>query len=118
MPESPGFDPLALPAGALIEEFRRSTGFTVTELSGERVRATMSLQDDHHQPFGVVHGGVYAMAVEGVASYGATLAVFDQGMYAVGVNNNTDFLRPVIAGEVEVVGEPVLQEGPQQLWRV
>ncbi len=37
--------------------------------------------------------------------------VADQGMYAVGTNNNTDFLRPVTVAEVEVLAEAIFQ-GP------
>jgi uncharacterized protein (TIGR00369 family) len=105
-------------SGAMIEAFRRSTDYTLHELSGERVRATLSLHADHHQPFGAVHGGVYAIAVEGVASAGACAAVADRGQYAVGTSNTTDFLRPVDAAEVEVVAEPIFQGRTQQLWTV
>jgi 1,4-dihydroxy-2-naphthoyl-CoA hydrolase len=107
-----------MPSGAMIEEFRRSVDFKLHEVSGERVRATMSLSDEHHQPFGIVHGGVYAMAVEGVASAGACAAVADRGQYAVGTSNTTDFLRPVSVGEVEVLAEPIFQGRTQQLWNV
>jgi uncharacterized protein (TIGR00369 family) len=107
-----------LPSGALIEEFRRSTSFQIHELSGSRVRATLSLNADHHQPFGIVHGGVYATAVEGLASAGAAAAVADRGMYAVGTSNTTDFLRPVDTADVEVVAEPIFQGRTQQLWNV
>jgi 1,4-dihydroxy-2-naphthoyl-CoA hydrolase len=88
------------------------------ELSGSRVRATMSLNEEHHQPFGVVHGGFYALAVEGAASYGACAAVADRGMYAVGISNTTDFLRPVTVADVEIVAEPIFQGRTQQLWQV
>jgi uncharacterized protein (TIGR00369 family) len=107
-----------LPSGAAVEYIRRSTGYRIHELSGTRVRATMALDEAHHQPFGVVHGGVYAIAVEGVASAGACAAVADRGMYAVGTNNTTDFLRPVTVAEVEVLAEPVFQGRTQQLWEV
>jgi 1,4-dihydroxy-2-naphthoyl-CoA hydrolase len=105
-------------SGAMIEEIRRSTAYRLHELSGSRVRATMTLGEEHHQPFGVVHGGVYAIAVEGVASAGACVAVADRGMYAVGTSNTTDFLRPVTTAEVEVVAEPIFQGRTQQLWQV
>jgi uncharacterized protein (TIGR00369 family) len=68
-----------MPSGEMVEAFRRSTGFEIQELTGSRVRATLSLNEAHHQPFGIVHGGVYAMAVEGVASAGACAAVADRG---------------------------------------
>lgn len=106
------------PSGAMIEEFRRSTGWTLHELSGTRVRATMRLGDAHHQPFGIVHGGVYAIAVEGIASAGACAAVADRGLIAVGTSNTTDFLRPVREGEIEVVATALFQGRTQQLWQV
>ena len=107
-----------MPSGAAVEYLRDSARFRLHEVSGTRVRATLSLNEDHHQPFGRVHGGVYAIAVEGVASAGACAAVVDRGMYAVGTNNNTDFLRPVSVAEVEVVAEALFQGRTQQIWEV
>ena len=82
------------------------------------MRASLSLSEAHHQPFGRVHGGIYAIAVEGVASAGACAAVADRGMYAVGTSNTTDFLRPVAVDQVEVLAEPIFQGRTQQLWQV
>jgi uncharacterized protein (TIGR00369 family) len=107
-----------LPSGSAVEYLRASADYKLHELTGTRVRATMSLNEAHHQPFGRVHGGVYAIAVEGVASAGASAAVADQGMYAVGTNNNTDFLRPVTVADVEVLAEAIFQGRTQQLWEV
>jgi 1,4-dihydroxy-2-naphthoyl-CoA hydrolase len=106
------------PSGEAIEYVRRSANYRIHELSGTRVRAVLSLNEAHHQPFGRVHGGIYAIAVEGVASVGACEAVADRGMYAVGTSNTTDFLRPVVADDVEVVAEPIFQGRTQQLWQV
>lgn len=102
----------------MVEQLRRSADYRIHELSGARVRATLSLGPQHHQPYGIVHGGVYAIAVEGVASAGACAAVADRGQYAVGTSNTTDFLRPVAAADVEVVAEPIFQGRTQQLWNV
>ena len=107
-----------MPSGQMVEELRASANFTLLELSGTRVHASMMLNEDHHQPFGIVHGGVYAFAVEGVASYGANAAIADRGMYAVGVNNSTDFVRPMVSGKVDVIALPIFQGKTQQLWGV
>lgn len=107
-----------LPSGAAVEYIRESVDYKLHELSGTRVRATLSLNQAHHQPFGRVHGGIYAIAVEGVASAGACAAVAEQGQYAVGTNNTTDFLRPVAVADVEVVAEAIFQGRTQQLWEV
>jgi 1,4-dihydroxy-2-naphthoyl-CoA hydrolase len=106
------------PSGQAIEYVRRSANYRIHELSGSRVRATLSLNEAHHQPFGRVHGGIYAIAVEGVASIGACAAVADRGMYAVGTSNTTDFLRRVTVDNVEVLAEAISQGRTQQLWQV
>jgi acyl-coenzyme A thioesterase PaaI-like protein len=42
----------------------------------------------------------------------------DQGLVAVGVNNNTNFLAQMIEGRVDVVATPITQGRTQQLWQV
>lgn len=118
MPDPTSTSIAPMPSGEMIEAFRASANFAIHELSGARVRATMALDEAHHQAFGIVHGGVYAMAVEGVASAGACAAVAERGQYAVGTSNTTDFLRPVTVATVEIVAEPIFQGRTQQLWSI
>ena len=83
-----------------------------------RVVASIELGPDQHTPWGVVHGGAYTTAIESAASVGASAAVLDRGQFAVGVNNITDFLRPLVRGRVNIVAEPIHQGATQQLWQV
>ena len=92
--------------------------FEVGAASGSRVTGHVDLGPDQHTPWGVVHGGLYCSVVESAASIGASLAVQDRGQFAVGVNNNTDFLRAMTEGRIEVVAEPIQQGRTQQLWQV
>jgi 1,4-dihydroxy-2-naphthoyl-CoA hydrolase len=92
--------------------------FEITEATGSRVTGHVELGPDQHTPWGVVHGGVYCSVVESAASIGASTAVADRGQFAVGVNNTTDFLRPMTAGRLEVVAEPIQQGRTLQLWQV
>lgn len=101
-----------------LSAFLDALGMDFETVEPNRVVAWMELGPDHHTPWGVVHGGAYTTAIESVASVGASLAVLDRGQFAVGVNNNTDFLRPLVRGRVQVVGEPVHQGTSQQLWLV
>ena len=85
--------------------------------------AHIDLGLDHHTPWGVVHGGVYTIAVESAASIGASLVVRDRrqfavGIHAVGIHNATDFLRPATSGRAEVIAEPLQSGRGQQLWLV
>jgi acyl-coenzyme A thioesterase PaaI-like protein len=44
--------------------------------------------------------------------------VQDRGQFAVGVNNNSDFIRPMTVGRLDVVAEPIQQGRTLQLWQV
>jgi 1,4-dihydroxy-2-naphthoyl-CoA hydrolase len=107
----------ALDVGA-VSAFMAATGLAVTEVTGTRVTGYVALGPQHHTPWGVVHGGVYASVIESAASVGASAAVADRGQFAVGVNNSTDFLRPMSDGRLDVLAEPVQQGKTLQLWLV
>jgi uncharacterized protein (TIGR00369 family) len=98
--------------------FAAASGFQATEIGGSRVTGVVDLGPDQHTPWGVVHGGVYCTVIESAASIGASAAVLDRGQFAVGVNNSTDFLRPMTSGRLDVVAEPVQQGRTLQLWQV
>jgi uncharacterized protein (TIGR00369 family) len=103
---------------ASTSRFAAASGFEPAEISGTRVTGAVELGPDQHTPWGVVHGGVYCTVIESAASIGASAAVAPHGQFAVGVNNNTDFIRAMTSGRVEVVAEPVQQGRTQQLWQV
>lgn len=98
--------------------FVAASGFEVTEATGTRVAGHVDLGPDQHTPWGVVHGGVYCTVIESAASIGASAAVLGNGQFAVGVNNQTDFLRPMTTGRVDVLAEPIQQGRTLQLWLV
>jgi 1,4-dihydroxy-2-naphthoyl-CoA hydrolase len=98
--------------------FVRVAGLDFEEIDAKGVRGWIELDERHHTPWGVVHGGVYATAVESAASVGASAAVKERGQFAVGVSNSTEFLRPMKEGRVDVIAEPVMQGRSQQLWQV
>jgi uncharacterized protein (TIGR00369 family) len=93
-------------------------GIHLEEVTATRVTGWFEVGPQHHQPFGLVHGGVHASVVETVASVGAVAAVRESGRTAVGVANSTDFLRSTTSGRLEVVGTAVYQGRSQQLWDV
>ena len=109
---------MTTPDLASMSAFVAATGFTPDEMTGTRVTGTVDLGPDQHTPWGVVHGGVYCAVVESAASIGASTAVVDRGQFAVGVNNNTDFVRPMTSGVLDVVAEPIQQGRTLQLWQV
>jgi 1,4-dihydroxy-2-naphthoyl-CoA hydrolase len=87
------------------------------EIGPDRVVLTWRIGPEHHQPFGIVHGGVHCTAVETAASVGAQVWLGDRG-HVVGVSNQTDFLRGVREGELVATATPVHRGRLQQLWQV
>lgn len=97
--------------------FTKHLGLRITELTGSKVVATWTASTKHHQPFGLVHGGVHASVVETLGSMGANAWFHGRG-HCVGVNNNTDFYRAVREGDLVSTAVPVHQGGSQQVWQV
>jgi uncharacterized protein (TIGR00369 family) len=69
-------------------------GVALEEVTADRVTLTMVIGPQHHQPYGIVHGGVWCALVETAASVAAATWLADRGR-VVGVSNHTDFLRAV-----------------------
>jgi 1,4-dihydroxy-2-naphthoyl-CoA hydrolase len=99
-------------------ELMRLLEIRFDECTPTRVSGTIAADERHHQPWGLVHGGLYTTAIETFATTGAYEAVKDRGQQAVGVANATDFLRPHRSGRLNVVAVPVQQGRTQQLWQV
>nr|WP_245846199.1 hotdog fold thioesterase [Longibacter salinarum] len=89
----------------------------VVEMSEDRVVATMPVTPKHHQPFGVLHGGVSVVLAESVASIGAYLAAPD-GYVAMGIEINANHIRAVRDGTVTAVATPVHRGRSTQVWQV
>ena len=92
-------------------------GLLIDELGPQRVVGHVDLDARHHQPHGIVHGGVYCSIVETIGSMGGSMAV-PEGRIVVGVNNNTHFLASMSEGRVVAVGTPISVGRTQQLWNV
>ena len=82
------------------DSFDALYGLEVDEIGPERVRARVPVRDAIKQPMGLVHGGVYASIAESITSIATAQAVMADGNYAVGMSNQTSFLRPITHGTV------------------
>jgi uncharacterized protein (TIGR00369 family) len=67
---------------------------------------------------GIVHGGVYAAISETLASMGTAAAVRPNGGTALGMANNTSFLRPVSAGTIHATATAFHRGRTSWLWDV
>ena len=97
--------------------FLAAAGLRLERVSETEVTGHVDAGLDQHTPWGVVHGGLYATLVESATSIGASVAVREQAMYAVGLSNHTDFLRAHTEGRLEVRAWAIHQGRTGQVWQ-
>jgi 1,4-dihydroxy-2-naphthoyl-CoA hydrolase len=75
-------------------------GLELLEVTPESARGRVQVREELKQPYGLVHGGVYASIAESLASIATAMAVLEEGKAAMGLSNQTSFLRPVTDGAI------------------
>ena len=101
-----------------VSPFGRLYGLEIEESGDDLVRARVPFSDDLTQPFGLVHGGVYASIAEELASLGTNIGVAAEGSVALGMSNNSSFLRPVDGGTIHAVARRRHRGRTTWLWDV
>jgi 1,4-dihydroxy-2-naphthoyl-CoA hydrolase len=105
--------------GALggVDGFNEVLGTEFVEVTADRVVLRCPVKAHLHQPYGIVHGGVYCSLVETAASVAAATWFGGKGN-VVGVANHTNFIRATREGVLTVTATPVQRGRRQQLWQV
>lgn len=113
---------MPIPPAAAINEvllgFDRHYGLELLECSEREVRARVLVVEHHKQPAGLVHGGVYAAIAESIASLATGMTVLDEGDVAMGMSNETKFLRPITQGTIHAHAMRVHRGRTTWLWDV
>jgi uncharacterized protein (TIGR00369 family) len=93
-------------------------GLELQRADADGVHGTVMVDDRHLQPFGLVHGGVYAAMAESMASYGTALGA-GEDKFVAGLSNHTSFLRPVFKGDtITAVALPRHRGRSTWVWEV
>jgi uncharacterized protein (TIGR00369 family) len=93
-------------------------GIEVLELTCERVRATMPVDDRTRQPFGILHGGASMALAETVASLGATACIDREQFIAVGQEINGNHVRSKSDGVVTAIATPLHVGRRSHVWSI
>jgi uncharacterized protein (TIGR00369 family) len=94
--------------------FDRLFGLEVLEVTDTEARGQVPVRDELKQAYGIVHGGVYAALAESLASIATAIAVAAEDKIAVGLSNQTSFLRPITGGTIH--GKAVRKHGGRTTW--
>lgn len=126
-PESPPPDlATALAAGmdvvAMLNRHRGTfdltMGLSFTRVTADALEAEVPITEALLQPYGLVHGGVYASIVETMASAASALVALPRGQSTVGLENSTSFLRAARSGTLHARATPEHRGGRSQVWSV
>jgi 1,4-dihydroxy-2-naphthoyl-CoA hydrolase len=98
--------------------FERAIGLRFTRASADEVACEVTVGAHLLQPYGLVHGGVYASIIETCASVGAALVAMPRGQTAVGLENTTSFLRAARTGTLIGIARPLHRGRATQVWEV
>jgi uncharacterized protein (TIGR00369 family) len=108
-----------IPPQAFTEGFAHLVGIQVTEVTDEAIHATVEVRDELKQPAGLVDGGVYATIAEDVCSAATYIAVNqERGAIAMGLSNQTSFLRPITKGTIHALARPRHRGRTTWIWEV
>jgi 1,4-dihydroxy-2-naphthoyl-CoA hydrolase len=98
--------------------FDRLYGLELVELDPDRALARVQVRDELKQPYGVVHGGVYAALAESLASIATAVAVGAENRIALGLSNQSSFLRPITEGTIHAVATAKHRGRTTWVWEV
>jgi len=96
--------------------FNNSLGLRFTKAVEDEYVAEIEISDRHLQPYGLVHGGVYATMIETLCSTGAALTVCGENKNTVGLENNTSFLQAVRGGRLRCTARPLVLGKRSHVW--
>ena len=85
------------------EGFSGLLGLVLSDADEHSARGVVAVRRELMQPWGVVHGGVFATIAETLASWATATAVVPAGAAAMGLSNSTSFLRPIGAGNIHAL---------------
>ncbi len=89
-----------------------------TAVGDDFISGTMPVDGRTHQPFGLLHGGATVALAETLGSSAANCCLDLSTHYAVGLEINTNHLRPVRSGVVTGTARPIHIGRSTQVWEI
>ena len=96
--------------------WNRAMGVRFLKATPDEVVGELTVTPTHHQPYGIVHGGVMAGVIETLCSVGAAVVATPRNQSVVGVDNHTSFLKAVREGTLRITARPITRGRRTQLW--
>jgi uncharacterized protein (TIGR00369 family) len=102
----------------LEETIDGTLGITYEQGDEGRIVGRMPVEPRVCQPYGIVHGGAYAVIAESMTSAATYMNVAEEGKIALGMSNQTQLLRPISQGHVNATAEAIHRGRSTWVWDV
>ncbi|MDJ0830761.1 MAG: PaaI family thioesterase [Desulfobacterales bacterium] len=96
--------------------YNTALGLRIVKATPDEFVGEIDISEKHLQPYGLVHGGVYAGMIETLCSTGAAINIFAENKNAVGLENTTSFLRAVRSGRLRCAARPLVLGKRSHVW--
>lgn len=97
----------------------KANGIRFVRATSELVEVEWTVEEQHLQPYGIVHGGVHCGVIETVCSIGGAISAAERGHKGgvVGLENHTSFIRGVRQGtKLRARATPLTRGRTTQVW--
>ncbi len=98
--------------------FEDLLGLEVAELGGELARGAARVRPQLTDAGGQVHGGVFAAVAQDLVARATAGALAAEGGEAIGLSNQTSYLRPIFSGEIRAVARRRHRGRSTWVWEV
>ena len=96
-----------LPMESALRSANKTLGIVVLDDNPDSLELGLQCTEDHHQPAGFVHGGIYILMAESAASIAAALYVDIRKFNIFGMQISANHMRPHRKGFVTAKALPV-----------
>jgi 1,4-dihydroxy-2-naphthoyl-CoA hydrolase len=93
-------------------------GISITEIGPDYLKATMPVDHNTKQPFGLLHGGASVALAETIGSVASWCCVNRDTFIGVGVEINANHLVAVTEGTVTAICRPIRVSGRVHVWEI
>lgn len=96
----------------------KTLGIVIEKADPEEMVLSLAVTEMHHQPMGILHGGVSVLLAESAASMGAFLNCDAAKEYPVGMEINANHIKSISQGKIIALGKPLHRGRSSQVWEV
>jgi 1,4-dihydroxy-2-naphthoyl-CoA hydrolase len=93
-------------------------GIRVARYDPDAFQVAVDIDERHHQPLGLLHGGISALLAESAASFAAAMSIDVTRHAVVGVDLNATHLKPKRSGTITATARPLFRGRSTHVYRV